>query len=166
MAALPVAGAEVEIALLYLHRHQRARSDPTPPPLQEEHMGSLVWSSALKPDGRLSDRDSYVMFHPSDRRVPHMLIARGDLPSIFVDNPGAYANSIFMACVKGTWSGSSKLPWGHNVRFVGEAGAIHAETKALLSQHGMYVAIYEQPQHPCTFSGRLALYFGIFLCLV
>lgn len=118
-------------------------------------MGSLVWSSALKPDGRLSDRDSYVMFHPSDRRVPHMLIARGDLPSIFVDNPGAYANSIFMACVKGTWSGSSKLPWGHNVRFVGEAGAIHAETKALLSQHGMYVAIYEQPQHPCTFSGRL-----------
>lgn len=102
-------------------------------------MGSLVWSSSLKPDGRLSDRDSYVMFHPSDRRVPHMLIAKGDLPSIFVDNPGAYANSIFMACVKGTWSGSSKLPWGHNVRFVGEAGAIHAETKALLSQHGMWL---------------------------
>lgn len=102
-------------------------------------MGSLVWSSALKADGRLSDRDAYVMFHPQDRRAPHMLIARGELPSIFIDNPGAYANSIFMACVKETWSGHSKLPWGHNVRFVGEAGAIHAETKALLSQHGKYI---------------------------
>lgn len=48
-------------------------------------MGSLVVSSRLKPDGRLSDSDSYVMFHPSDRRVPHMLIARGELPSLFVD---------------------------------------------------------------------------------
>lgn len=99
-------------------------------------MGSLVWSSALKADGKLSDRDAYVMFHPADRRAPHMLIARGELPSIFIDNPGAYTNSIFMACVKETWSGHSKLPWGHNVRFVGEAGAIHAETKALLSENG------------------------------
>ncbi|CBN76656.1 conserved unknown protein [Ectocarpus siliculosus] len=104
---------------------------------REDHMGSLVWSSPLKADGKLSDKDSYVMFHPTDRRVPHMLVARGELPSIFVDNPGAYANSIFMACVKGTWSATSKLPWGHNVRFVGEAGAIHAETKALLCQNGV-----------------------------
>lgn len=48
-------------------------------------MGSLALSSPLKADGRLSDRDSYVMFHPVDRRIPHMLIARGDLPSLFVD---------------------------------------------------------------------------------
>lgn len=40
-----------------------------------------------------------------------------------------------MASVKPFWSAKSKLPWGHNVRFVGEAGAIHAETKALLCQH-------------------------------
>lgn len=99
-------------------------------------MGSLVWSSALKADGKLSDRDSYVMFHPADSRAPHMLIARGELPSMFVDNPGAYAKSIFMASIKKPWSGTSKLPWGHNVRFVGEAGAIHAETKALLQQCG------------------------------
>ncbi|CAM9097036.1 unnamed protein product [Ectocarpus fasciculatus] len=104
---------------------------------REDHMGSLVWSSPLKADGKLSDKDSYVMFHPTDRRVPHMLIARGELPSLFVDNPGAYANSIFMACIKGTWSATSKLPWGHNVRFVGEAGAIHAETQALLCQNGV-----------------------------
>lgn len=48
-------------------------------------MGSLVVSSPLKQDGRLSDKDSYVMFHPGDRRVPHMLIARGNLPSQFLD---------------------------------------------------------------------------------
>ncbi|CAN0309603.1 unnamed protein product [Hapterophycus canaliculatus] len=42
-----------------------------------------------------------------------------------------------MACVKDTWSVTSKLPWGHKVRFVGEVGAIHAETRALLSQHGL-----------------------------
>lgn len=42
-----------------------------------------------------------------------------------------------MASARSSWSGSSKLPWGHNVRFVGEAGAIHAETLALLSQHGV-----------------------------
>lgn len=99
-------------------------------------MGSLVWSSGLKADGKLPDRDSYVMFHPADSRAPHMLIARRELPSIVVDNPGAYTNSIFMASVKKPWPGTSKLPWGHNVRFVGEAGAIHSETKALLSQNG------------------------------
>lgn len=52
-------------------------------------------------------------------------------------NPGAYTNSIFMARLKSTWSPSSKLPWGQRVRFVGEAGAIHAETEALLAQHGV-----------------------------
>lgn len=40
-----------------------------------------------------------------------------------------------MARLKSTWSPSSKLPWGEGVRFVGEAGAIHAETEALLAQH-------------------------------
>lgn len=45
-------------------------------------MGSLVVSSG---DGRLSDKDSYVMFHPADKRVPHMLIALRELPSLFLD---------------------------------------------------------------------------------
>lgn len=48
-------------------------------------MGCLVVSSPLKHDGKLADKDSYVMFHPTDRRVPPMLIARGDLPSLFID---------------------------------------------------------------------------------
>lgn len=104
---------------------------------REDHMGSLVITSALKADGKMSDQDSYVMFHPADRRVPYILIARGELPSLFVDNPGAYANSIFMACMKPEWPVSSKLPWGENVRFVGEAGEIDTETKALLRQHGV-----------------------------
>lgn len=52
---------------------------------KEDHVGSLVLSSSLRADGKLSNRDSYVMFHPADKRVPHMLIARGDLPSLFVD---------------------------------------------------------------------------------
>lgn len=34
--------------------------------------------------------------------------------------------------MKPQWPASSKLPWGENVRFVGEAGAISTETKALL----------------------------------
>ena len=41
-----------------------------------------------------------------------------------------------MACMK-EWPVSSKLPWGENVRFVGEAGAISTETKALLRQYGV-----------------------------
>lgn len=45
-------------------------------------MGSLVVSNG---DGRLSDKDSYVMFHPADRRVPHMLISLRELPSLFLD---------------------------------------------------------------------------------
>lgn len=126
-------------------------------------MGSLVWSSALKSDGKLSDRDAYVMFHPADRKAPHMLIARGDLPSIFIDNPGAYTNSIFMACIKETWSGHSKLPWGHNVRFVGEAGAIHAETKALLSQNGKIISSMKEKPKPMVFSLRLSRYMGCVL---
>lgn len=51
-------------------------------------MGSLVLSNPLQPNGRLSDRDSYVMFHPTDSRAPHMLIARGELPSLFIDVSG------------------------------------------------------------------------------
>lgn len=42
-----------------------------------------------------------------------------------------------MASVKSCWVGTSKLPWGHNVRFVGEAGEIHSETKALLAGNGV-----------------------------
>lgn len=52
-------------------------------------------------------------------------------------NPVAYANSIFLASIKEKWSETSKLPWGLNVRFVGEAGEIHAETRALLVQNGV-----------------------------
>lgn len=48
-----------------------------------------------------------------------------------------YANSIFLASIKEKWSETSKLPWGHNVRFIGEAGVIHAETRALLAQNGV-----------------------------
>lgn len=59
--------------------------DPCSLPLQENHMGSLVLSSPLKADGMMSDRDSYVRFHPTDRRVPCILIAKGELPSHFVD---------------------------------------------------------------------------------
>lgn len=57
--------------------------------------------------------------------------------SLTAQNPAAYANSIFLASIKEKWSETSKLPWGHNVRFVGEAGAIHAETQALLVQNGV-----------------------------
>lgn len=48
-------------------------------------MGRLMPSNPPGADGRLSHKDTYVMFHPSDRRVPNMLIARGDLPTMFVD---------------------------------------------------------------------------------
>lgn len=57
---------------------------------REDHMGSLVLSNPLRADGNLSDRDSFVMFHPADRRFPYMLIARGDLPSLFVDVSPAF----------------------------------------------------------------------------
>ena len=69
--------------------------DPCPRPLQEDHMGSLVIPSPLKPDGNMSDRDAYVMFHPADRKVPHMLIARGELPSIFVDVSDSWPRLMF-----------------------------------------------------------------------
>lgn len=42
-----------------------------------------------------------------------------------------------MACIKVEWSAWSKLPWGTNVRFVGEAGVISTETQALLMQNGV-----------------------------
>lgn len=68
---------------------------PRSRPLQEDHMGSLVLSSPLKASGMMSDRDSYVMFHPTDRRVPWILIARGELPSRFVDVSDPSPNLVF-----------------------------------------------------------------------
>ncbi|CAN0276187.1 unnamed protein product, partial [Discosporangium mesarthrocarpum] len=59
-----------------LHLHHRG---------QREHMGALVPSNLLTGSGFLSDRDSYLLFHPSDSRVPHMLIARRDCPTHFLE---------------------------------------------------------------------------------
>ncbi|CAM9156535.1 unnamed protein product [Choristocarpus tenellus] len=104
---------------------------------RKEHMGTLVPSSPLTPEGRLSNCDSYLMFHPADKRVPYMLIARGECPMQFLECPAAFANSIFIAQMKSTWLPSSKLPWGGAVRCIGEAGMVRPETDALLAQFGV-----------------------------
>jgi protein SSD1 len=49
---------------------------------------------------RQIERPKIVWFKPTDKRVPLIAIPTEQAPPDFVQNPDAYANKLFVACIK------------------------------------------------------------------
>ncbi|EPQ59425.1 RNB-domain-containing protein [Gloeophyllum trabeum ATCC 11539] len=77
------------------------------------------------------ERPKIVWFKPTDKRVPLIAIPTEQAPVDFVQNPDAYANKLFVACIK-RHPISSLHPFGTLVEELGPIGDIEVETSALL----------------------------------
>lgn len=77
------------------------------------------------------ERPKIVWFKPTDKRVPLIAIPTEQAPVDFVQNSEAYANKLFVACIK-RHPISSLHPFGTLVEELGPIGDIEVETSALL----------------------------------
>lgn len=80
---------------------------------------------------RHQENPRIVWFKPTDKRVPLIAIPTEQAPRDFVENHQAYANRIFVACIK-RWPITSLHPFGTLVEQLGEMGNAKVETDALL----------------------------------
>ncbi|KAF8621564.1 hypothetical protein AX15_007591 [Amanita polypyramis BW_CC] len=80
---------------------------------------------------RPAERPKIVWFKPTDKRVPLIAIPTEQAPPDFVENEQAYANKLFVACIK-RHPISSLHPFGTLVEELGPIGDIEVETSALL----------------------------------
>ncbi|KAK6337586.1 hypothetical protein TWF730_002981 [Orbilia blumenaviensis] len=80
---------------------------------------------------RREEKPKIVWFKPTDKRVPLIAIPTEQAPKDFVENHQAYANRIFVACIK-RWPITSLHPFGTLVEQLGEMGDVKIETDALL----------------------------------
>ncbi|KAF8655224.1 hypothetical protein AX16_003131 [Volvariella volvacea WC 439] len=80
---------------------------------------------------RVIERPKIVWFKPTDKRVPLIAIPTEQAPPDFVQNSEAYANRLFVACIK-RHPISSLHPFGTLVEELGPIGDIEVETSALL----------------------------------
>ncbi|KAH9844292.1 RNB-domain-containing protein [Rhodofomes roseus] len=80
---------------------------------------------------RQIERPKIVWFKPTDKRVPLIAIPTEQAPADFVLNSEAYANKLFVACIK-RHPISSLHPFGTLVEELGPIGDIEVETSALL----------------------------------
>lgn len=80
---------------------------------------------------RLIERPKIVWFKPTDKRVPLIAIPTEQAPADFVQSSEAYANKLFVACIK-RHPISSLHPFGTLVEELGPIGDIEVETSALL----------------------------------
>ncbi|EPT03775.1 hypothetical protein FOMPIDRAFT_49092 [Fomitopsis schrenkii] len=80
---------------------------------------------------RQIERPKIVWFKPTDKRVPLIAIPTEQAPADFIQNSEAYANKLFVACIK-RHPISSLHPFGTLVEELGPIGDIEVETSALL----------------------------------
>ncbi|CAE6457234.1 unnamed protein product [Rhizoctonia solani] len=80
------------------------------------------------------ERPKIVWFKPTDKRVPLIAIPTEQAPPDFVTNSEAYADKLFVACIKRHASIpiSSLHPFGTLVEELGPIGDVEVETSALL----------------------------------
>ncbi|QRV72666.1 hypothetical protein RhiJN_00680 [Ceratobasidium sp. AG-Ba] len=78
-----------------------------------------------------TERPKIVWFKPTDKRVPLIAIPTEQAPPDFVTNSEAYADKLFVACIK-RHPISSLHPFGTLVEELGPIGDVEVETSALL----------------------------------
>lgn len=98
---------------------------------QEAERAAREGHNARPHQDRQQEKPKIVWFKPTDKRVPLIAIPTEQAPRDFVENHQAYANRIFVACIK-RWPITSLHPFGTLVEQLGEMGDIKVETDALL----------------------------------
>ena len=79
---------------------------------RREREGDRYDEQAAKKD---MERPKIVWFKPTDKRVPLIAIPTEQAPPDFVQNSEAYANRLFVACIKRHVSSSAVIE-GHSMR--------------------------------------------------
>ncbi|KAH7343532.1 RNB-domain-containing protein [Rhizoctonia solani] len=95
---------------------------------RREREGDRYDEQAAKKD---MERPKIVWFKPTDKRVPLIAIPTEQAPPDFVTNSEAYADKLFVACIK-RHPISSLHPFGTLVEELGPIGDVEVETSALL----------------------------------
>ncbi|CAE7079676.1 unnamed protein product [Rhizoctonia solani] len=95
---------------------------------RREREGDRYDEQAAKKD---MERPKIVWFKPTDKRVPLIAIPTEQAPPDFVTNSEAYADKLFVACIK-RHPISSLHPFGTLVEELGPIGNVEVETSALL----------------------------------
>ncbi|OLL21810.1 Virulence protein SSD1 [Neolecta irregularis DAH-3] len=98
---------------------------------QEAERREREGERSLRPLERTNDKPKIVWFKPTDKRVPLIAIPTEQAPKDFVENHQAYANKIFVACIK-RWPITSLHPFGTLTEELGDMGDLEVETEALL----------------------------------
>lgn len=104
--------------------------------------GTLKTFCGVKQGERLPSSERNVLFRPNNPRYPHMIAARMLVPAAFVEDPFQGERQLYIADLCAEWPASSKMPPVQNIRSVGEAGCIEAETEALLVENGVHHGIF------------------------
>ncbi|XP_033642350.1 DIS3-like exonuclease 2 [Asterias rubens] len=77
-----------------------------------------------------------AVFSPSDYRVPRIYIPVSECPEGFLERPGDFESTLFIARID-EWPYNSPFALGHLHRSLGEAGEIEPETEGMLMEHGV-----------------------------
>jgi exoribonuclease R len=99
-------------------------------------VGHLSTPRGLEEGASLPSAVSTVEFIPADYKYEKMAVRRIDLPGSYTSNPANADGQLFI-CEVSTWPVSASRPFGVNVRSLGEAGSLAAETEALLAENGI-----------------------------
>jgi len=78
----------------------------------------------------------FMLFMPSDKRLPLLKVLRRDCPEEVLANPFATKDTLYFADI-GEWSVFSISPLAHITTSFGEAGTVEAESQALLEENGV-----------------------------
>lgn len=98
---------------------------------QEAERAARDGGNSRQQESRQQDKPKIVWFKPTDKRVPLIAIPTEQAPKDFVEKHQAYADRIFVACIK-RWPITSLHPFGTLVECLGRMGDMNVETNALL----------------------------------
>ncbi|XP_038075126.1 DIS3-like exonuclease 2 [Patiria miniata] len=99
-----------------------------------EKRHSRASSGLLKPPTSSNATDA--LFSPTDHRMPRMYIPLNECPDGFLERPGDFETTLFIARLE-EWPKTSVIARGHLHRSLGEAGEIEPETEGMLIEHGV-----------------------------
>lgn len=88
--------------------------------------------------GCLRKKDSLVLFHPKDQRIP--LVVPKSIPSLYHSQPDLYKNVMFLVNID-SWE--QLYASGQILSEVGKIGEIEAELQAIILEHNLDISPYE-----------------------
>ncbi|CAM9744639.1 unnamed protein product [Phaeothamnion confervicola] len=96
-----------------------------------------VLTGTVVPSHRPFESDTFVIFRPTDRRMPLVHVPRHVWPPELAANPARFLDCLLTVRLADEWPPNSSLPLGEIESWGGRAGDIEYETDQLLLEHGI-----------------------------